>query len=118
MARYILIDNGSGFIFADTADLPAHTFAGEDFPIIQSGITPVEAARWHDEAVVREFGRTYELLGHNPHDTSTGYHVYRADINGSDAVRAIDNGQDAELIEAVERDCEYVGFVRCHDAAE
>ena len=114
MSRYILIDNESGFIVGDTADLPPHTFAGEDFPVCQSGITPTEAARWLDEAVIRTFGRTYEFLSHNPGDTSTGYPVY----NGADAVVVAWDGQDREAIAAVERDCEYVGFVRCHDAQE
>ena len=61
-------------------------------------------------------GREYEVIGHNPGDSSTGYHVYRADVNGSDAVSLVLDGQDQEMIDAVERDCEYVGYVICRDA--
>lgn len=107
MPRYILIDNGSGYVFGDTADLP-----GNDDP---SSLTPIEAARLLDESI-GEPGREYELIGYNPRDTSTGYHVYRADVEGSDAVAVVTDGQDREVIEAVERDCEYVGYVACRDA--
>lgn len=54
-------------------------------------------------------------MRHNPRTTETGYDVYRADINGSDAVPVVQDGQDRETIEAVERDCEYVGFIRCEE---
>jgi hypothetical protein len=102
MARYILIDNDSGYIFADSADLNGKAFTG----------TPVEFAAAFD-ASIGEHGREYEELSHNPRDTSTGYHVYRADIDGSEAVPVIHDGQDQDTIEAVERSCRYEGFVRC-----
>jgi hypothetical protein len=105
MARYILIDNGSGYIFADSADLEGKIFTG----------TPVEFVAAFD-ASLGEHGREYEELGHNPRDTSTGYHVYRADIDGSEAVPVVQDGQDKETIEAVEQSCRYEGFVRCHRA--
>ena len=38
----------------------------------------------------------------------TGYHVYRADIGGSEVVLVVWDGQDQETIGAVERDCEYL----------
>ena len=44
-------------------------------------------------------------------DGASGYHVYRADIDGSEAVAITQDGQDQEAIEAVESDCEYVRFV-------
>lgn len=119
MARYILIDNCSGYIFGDTAALPTHTFAGDDFPISQSGLTPLEAARWLDEADIREFGRTYEEVSrHALASNQTGYHVYRADVGGSDAVPPTEDGQNQEAIKAVERDCEYVTTVRCTSPAD
>lgn len=112
MPRYILIDSNSGYIFGDTADYAA----GAD--LAQSAhFNPVEAARLLDESI-GEYGRAYVETG-RPRDTRTGYHVYRADMDGSDAVPVVWDGQDQETIEAVERDCEYVGFVECkpsHDA--
>lgn len=104
MPRYILIDSSTGYVFGDTADLPGNTDA--------SSLTPTAAARLLDESI-GELGREYTLIGHDPHDTSTGYHVYRADVDGSDAVTVVTDGQDRETIEAVERDCEYVGYVVC-----
>ena len=66
MTRFILIDNNSGFIFGDSADLNGKIFSG----------TEVEFARALDESI-GEYGRDYALT-HNPRNTSTGYHVYAA----------------------------------------
>ena len=63
-----------------------------------------------DESI-GECGRDYREMPSAPNDTKTGYFVYRADINGSEAVPGIVDGQDQEMIEAVERDCEFVAFV-------
>jgi hypothetical protein len=41
----------------------------------------------------------------------SGYMAYRNDINGSEAVGHIRDGQDNEMIEAVERDCQLIGFI-------
>lgn len=101
MPRYILIDNNSGYIFGDSADFAAGN---------QSDLTPTEAARLMDESI-GEHGREYRELSSVPRDTRTGYAVYRADINGSEAVPVVQDGQDREMIEAVERDCEFVAFV-------
>jgi hypothetical protein len=101
MPRYILIDNNSGYIFGDSADFAAGN---------QSDLTPTEAARLMDESI-GEHGREYRELSCMSRDTRTGYAVYRADINGSEAVPVVQDGQDREMIEAVERDCEFVAFV-------
>jgi len=101
MARYILIDNCSGYIYGDTADIDGKSYFH---------ISPVEAARLVDESI-GEYGRTYTEQSHDPRATVDGYHVYRADVRGSDAVGNIPDGQDQEMIEAVTRDCEYVCFV-------
>lgn len=101
MPRYILIDNNSGYIFGDIA-----LFAAGN----QSDLTPTEAARLMDE-FIGEYGRVYREMSSAPNDTRTGYFVYRADINGSEAVPVILDGQDQEMIEAVECDCEFVAFV-------
>jgi len=103
MARYILIDNQSGYIFADSADLNGTIFAG----------TPTEFAAVFD-ASTGEPGRSYDMTTiYDLADNETGYHVYRADVNGSEAVPVIEDGQDAEMIAAVVRDCEYVTTLRC-----
>lgn len=104
MARYILIDNNSGYIFGDSADFASGR---------QSEIESLsDAARMLDESI-GEYGRKYTELARNPNSTVTGYDVYRADINGSEAVPVVMDGQDAETISAVVSCCEYVGFVEC-----
>ncbi len=107
MARYILIDNCSGYIWGDTADY----LAGK-----QDGITPIDAAQALD-ASIGEHGRDYEEVSRRAlASNETGYHVYRADVGGSEAVVVVHDGQDQETIEAVERDCEYVTTIRCTPA--
>jgi hypothetical protein len=108
MARYILIDNCSGYIWGDSADLDGKIFNG----------TPLEfaAALCHSVDPSAAATTTYE-------DTSryalasneAGFHVYRADINGSEAIPVVQDGQDKEMIAAVERDCSYVTTIRCGD---
>lgn len=101
MARYILIDNASGYIWGDSADFQGKIFDG----------TPREFAIAIDRDN-KAADSDYELIGHNPRSTESGYHVYRADVRGSEAVSVVTDGQDQEMIDAVERDCEYVGFLR------
>jgi hypothetical protein len=95
MPRYILIDNNSGYIWGDSADFAAH---------IQSDLEPIEAARTLD-ASLGATGAYWETNSTDPH---TCYHVYRADVAGSEAVPVISDGQDQEMIDAVERDCKYI----------
>lgn len=105
MARYILIDNCSGYIFGDSADLDGKIFIG----------TPLEYAAALD-ASIGEGGRIYEDVSRRDlASNESGYHVYRADVNGSEAVPVVWNGQDRETIDAVVRDCEYVTTIRCQD---
>ena len=94
MARYILIDNYSGYIWGDTGDL--------DGPARDE--SPIAAARRLDQHVGGE-PREYEEhgYGYRPASNEGAYHVYRADIGGSEAVALVHNGQDQEMIEAVER---------------
>jgi len=101
MSRYILIDNNSGYIFGDSADLNGKHYVG----------TPEEYAAALDRNV-GEVGRTYTLINHNPRSAERGYHVYRADVGDSEAVPVVHDGQDQDAIDAVRRDCEYVGFIR------
>ncbi|HRD35078.1 MAG TPA: hypothetical protein PLR02_12565 [Rhodocyclaceae bacterium] len=106
MARYILIDNNSGYIFGDSADFAQ---------CAPDGI--VEAARILDESI-GEQGRSYVERNSNPNTTATGYDVYRADINGSEAVPVVQDGQNQDVIDEVVRLCEYVGFVECVSGCE
>lgn len=100
MARYIFIDSFTGYIFGDSADIDGRIVAG----------TPAEVAAVLD-ASIGEQEREYELLSRNPRTTDTGYDVYRADVNGSEAVPIVIDGQDRETINAVIAGCEYVGFL-------
>ncbi len=108
MARYILIDNDSGYIFGDTADYNGKIYTAK---------SPADAARELDETIVKQHGRTYVETS-RPSDGRTGYHVYRADVGGSDAVTTVTDGEDQEMIDAVMADCDYVCFVECLDPAE
>lgn len=106
MARYILIDNCSGYIWGDSADLGGKIFTG----------TPMEFAAALDNHIGSPFVRSYEDVSrHALASNETGYHVYRADVDGSEVVAVVQDGQDQEMIETVERDCEYVTTIRCVD---
>jgi hypothetical protein len=103
MTRYILIDNYSGYIFGDSADLNGQIFDG----------SPIEYAAALD-ATNGKHGGTYEVVSrHALASNETGYHVYRADVNGSEAIPVVGDGTDQETIDAVVRDCEYVTTIRC-----
>jgi hypothetical protein len=106
MARYVLIDAHTGYVFGDTAELAG--FARTEGTI-------VDAARTLDESI-GEYGRTYLEVSRHDLDGRTGYHVYRADACNSDAVPTVCDGQDAETIAAVESECEYVGSIHCYCA--
>ena len=98
--RYILIDNYSGFIWGDSADLDGAIFSG----------TALEFARALDESL-GDHGRTYTEQSRADASNQTGYHVYRADVDGSDAVTIVHDGQDPATIDAVIESCRYEGFI-------
>ncbi len=102
MARYILIDSNSGYIWGDSADLEGKIFDG----------TPVEFAKALDESL-GAYGREYDSSSYSRHRNciTSGYHVYRADVRGSEAVAVVQDGQDQGMIDAVERDCAEVCFI-------
>jgi len=102
MARYILIDNASGFIFGDTADINGAILAVD---------TPIDACRALDEQVVHEHGRAYEEASSLASNES-GYLVYRADVAGSEAVPVVHDGQDQDIIDGVQQNCLLVAMVR------
>jgi len=110
MPRYILIDNHSGYIFGDTADMPLnHEIDG--VPVRDLTLTPEIAARWLDEAVQGYYGYNYREVYHLSYG-ETGYQVYRADIDGGDVVPIAHDGSDPDAIAAVERDCPFVAHIR------
>lgn len=98
MPRFILIDRHSGYIFGDTADYAA----GQDFS------TPAEAAVILHRSLMDP--ASFEAC--DRHDDAATYDVYRADVNGSEAVGIVTDGQDAETIAAVESSCDYVESLR------
>jgi hypothetical protein len=109
MARYILIDNNSGYIFADTADLngPARDE------------TAIEAVRRFDVAM-GEHSRTYEEHGahYRLPSNETAYHVYRADVDGAETVPLVYDGQSHAEIAAVEKHCRKVAVVLVRSPSE
>ena len=107
MARFIIIDNASGYIYGDTAD-----FNGKFAQAQTDGGAPIDACRELDEEIIRVFGRTYENVS-SLASNETGYLVYRADINGSDAVATVEDGQSQEMIAAVVASCPLVATIRC-----
>lgn len=107
MARYILIDNHSGLIFADTGDLNG---AARDE-------TPIEAAARFDRESHYTNTSYEDVPRATMHANAIGFHVYRADIDGSEAVPLVVNGEDEATIQEVESRCRYVASLRrfCND---
>lgn len=99
MPAYIIQDVYSGFIWGDIRDIGGRSISPE---------TIAEACRLVDESI-GTYGRTYAEVSRLSGDQ--GYKVYRVDINGSEAVPVVQDGQDRETIRAVEQACEFVGFV-------
>lgn len=100
--RFILIDNASGYVWGDSADLDGRIFTG----------SALEFARALDESL-GEYGRSYEEVGrYELGANELGYQVYRADIDGSEAVPVVWDGQDQATIDEVTRLCRRVGTIR------
>jgi hypothetical protein len=96
--RFILIDNDSGYIWGDSADLGGRIFTG----------SPIEFARALDERL-GEHGLSYEVVSRSRLGINEiGYLVYSA----PDAFPAIEDGQDQDTIDAVERECKYLTAIR------
>lgn len=101
MARFILIDNGSGFIWGDSA---THYRDWND---------PIAYAR-HLDASVGEHGRDYmRTAKHDLTSNETGYHVFEAPTE----FPHVDDGQDQEMIDRVEAECTPVCTIRVLAAA-
>jgi hypothetical protein len=116
--RIILIDTHSGYIWADSADLDGRAFEMTESDHDQIGPHHPTAEDWAlafarqlDESL-GERDRTYVMQSPAAaRNGQSGYMAYRADVGGSDAVGHIFDGQNREVIEAVERDCEQIGFI-------
>lgn len=106
MARYILIDLWSGYIFGDTADINGEVVPCDNI---------IDAARALD-ASIGEHDRVYAAGNRSHmHNGCSGYAVYRADIDGSEAIPVVHDGQDAETIRSVETLCQFEGVVLVSD---
>lgn len=119
MARYIIMDNASGYIWADTADMDhkhvmrGGTWEGNTVQAIgMHAMQPCDVARWIDETL-GEYDRDYEEVSRSElASNDVGYLIYRADVGGSEALPVITDGQDADTIAAVDRLCVRVATVR------
>ena len=118
--RIILIDKDSGYIWGDSADLDGGIFQLTESDWDQIGPRYPTADDWALafaralDTSLGEHGRTYVMQSPDAaRNGVSGYMAYRADVGGSDAVATIFDGQSREVIEAVERDCEQIGFIAC-----
>ena len=100
MARYILIDVASGYVWGYSADIDGKIATG----------TPCEIAQILDESIGETDGAA-EYRETHQRDSARTYDVYRADINGSEAVPVVQDGQDEETCNAVVALCAYVTSV-------
>lgn len=105
MARFILIDRASGYIWGDTADFmagqPTTSYGNDRMDAVSAAV-----------ALDTQFGRTSGLYAPcDAHQPEAVYDVYRADVDGSDAVPVVTDGQSQEQIDAVIAKCRYVTSV-------
>lgn len=96
MPRFILQNIPDGHIYADTADLAGWREADDETPEVAARLADALQGFEADAYVTRAFSSP--LIA--------GYRVYRADIDGSEAVPVVADGTDRETIEAVETLCE------------
>lgn len=122
--RIILIDNASGYIWGDSADYKGRIYSEDDiFTDNPNHPLRVDAAAFSIayagalDRNIGEAGRSYKWSTTRPANNETGYHAYRADVNGSDAVAIVHDGQDQETIEAVMEHCQHLGFIAVTQAA-
>jgi hypothetical protein len=102
MTRYIFIDNYSGYIWGDSADINGAAVEG----------SPINVARVMDAALGEPDRRYENVYRGDIAANDSAYHVYRA----PETFPLVTDGQDTAMIEAVERDCEYLGTILISDA--
>lgn len=117
--RIVLIDSCSGYIWGDSADLDGRIFSQDDaYAIREDG----DFALAYAEALDRSIGgapRTYAYgNASTARDGVTGYRVFRADIDGSEAVGVVHDGQNKDTIDAVIENCPEIGFITCADPVQ
>lgn len=117
MPRIILIDAHTGYIWGDSADLDGRVFtedlAHEMYPDLRTDTVTGFAYAFVSalDSSLGETGRLYSMRQSPKSHGDSGYVVYRADINGSEAVPVVHDGQDKETIRAVEENCLCLGFI-------
>lgn len=94
--HYILIDAHSGYIWADTRDLAGYR---------NSDHGPADAARLLAEQGLTDAGEWSERGFNHSHDGAEVFFVYRVDVDGSESVPVVTDGQDQETIDAVLASC-------------
>jgi hypothetical protein len=104
MTRYILIESNSGYIWADTVDFGVGRHE-----------RPEQAARRIDKVLDARHADEHSYILYNGNTSGRdGYYIYRA----PNSFRTDYGGQDQDVIEAVERDCAYAGFVAVEPVQE
>ena len=119
MPRIILIDSNSGYIWGDSADLDGRVFNLDAALAISPNLDPHDEGEFavaFAEALDRSIGghpeRDYAMVRASVASSGrSGYMAYRADIDGSEAVPVVHDGQSREEIEAVESSCRCIGFI-------
>jgi len=106
MAHFIIQDRYTGYIWGDTRDINGGLYHANDI---------VDACRALDQSIGGE-PRVYEEVSRL--DGDDGYIVYRVEVDGSEAVTVIWDGQSQETIDAVEASCPVAGYVQCVGASE
>lgn len=99
MPSFIILDVDSGYIWGDTRDVGGKSVSFDSI---------VDACRAINESV-GNFDFNYNEVPQL--SSKCGFKVYRVDINGSEAVPVIHDGQDDETIASVDRNCDFVGYV-------
>jgi hypothetical protein len=102
MVRYILIDNNSGFIFADTANL-----RGFDNGAADGNAAIIDAVRCLNAGMKLD-PDTFSYEVGNAYGANDEYTVYRANAD----MATIYDGQNKSEIELVEESCERVCTVK------
>ena len=107
MPRFIVINNRTGYIIGDTANIGGKIVAVDH---------PVEACRYIDE-VRGARGKNYTQVARGDLTlNAAGYRVYRADEAGAELVPVVVDGQDTHVIEDVESQCPLVAMIRVMSA--
>lgn len=118
--RIVLIDNNSGYIFGDSADLDGRIFGWDDVATdVPQSPTEDDFALSFAKALDRsigEVGRAYHMTSIDPQTDETGYYVYRVDVGGSHVIGDVHDGQDHEIIDAVTTRGQWIGFITATNA--